>query len=68
MPTGKLPISLVSQVAADTFLDGPRRVHLRAMGDVDTPNCEQRLTRLEVMGTEDHPYRWCPSCKVAHLS
>ena len=68
MPTGKSPISLVSQMAADTFLDGPRRVRWRAMDDVDTPNCEQRLTRLEVLGTENHPYWWYPSCKMAHLS
>ena len=28
------------------------------MDDVDTPNCELRLTRPEVNGTEDHPYWW----------
>jgi hypothetical protein len=29
------------------------------------PQC---LTSLEVAGTEDHPYWWCPWCKVARLS
>ena len=36
---------------------------------IDTPNCPECLTRLEVAGDLlDHLYWWCPSCKVAHLS
>jgi hypothetical protein len=38
-----------------------------AMDLLDNPNCPQCLTRLEVSGTEDHPYWWCPSSRVARL-
>ena len=33
------------------------------MDEIDTPNCELRLTRPEVNGTEDHPYWWYPLMK-----
>lgn len=34
----------------------------------DVPHCPECLTQLEVAGTEDHPYWWCPVCKVARLA
>jgi tRNA(Ile2) C34 agmatinyltransferase TiaS len=33
----------------------------------DTPNCPRCLVRLEVGGTEDHPYFVCPECRTAFL-
>lgn len=38
------------------------------MDDIESPNCPQCLTRLEIAGTEEHPYWFCPVCKVARLS
>ncbi|MFP7833151.1 hypothetical protein [Marisediminicola sp. LYQ134] len=35
---------------------------------IETPNCERCLTRLDLIGNTEHPYYWCPSCKVAHLT
>jgi hypothetical protein len=39
------------------------------MDDVsfDTPNCPRCLKRLQIAGTEEHPYLMCPGCRVAHL-
>jgi hypothetical protein len=34
----------------------------------ESPRCAECLTTLDVSGTEDHPYWWCPSGKVARLS
>ena len=36
--------------------------------DLGTPNCEKCLTTLELAGTDERPYWFCPSCKVAHLT
>jgi len=36
--------------------------------DLVAPQCQECLTALEVAGTTQHPYWWCPSCKVARLS
>jgi len=35
--------------------------------DAATPNCQSCLTPLEVAGTVEHPYWWCPSCRIAVL-
>jgi tRNA(Ile2) C34 agmatinyltransferase TiaS len=36
--------------------------------DVATPRCPDCLTALEVAGTLEHPYWFCPSCKAARVS
>ncbi len=38
------------------------------MDEVIAPNCPECLAALEVLGTVEHPYWWCPVCKVARLS
>ncbi len=36
--------------------------------DLDVPNCPDCLARLEVAGTVEHPYWWCPMCAIVKLS
>jgi len=36
--------------------------------DDKPPNCDTCLTTLEVAGTEQHPYWWCPTCRIAQLA
>ena len=33
-----------------------------------TPNCDVCLKMLELSGTDERPYWYCPSCKVARLT
>jgi hypothetical protein len=33
-----------------------------------TPNCPRCLERLQITGTELHPYWICPGCRIAYLS
>jgi hypothetical protein len=35
---------------------------------LSTPNCGECLTRLLLAGSDEHPYWWCPVCKVARLN
>jgi hypothetical protein len=35
---------------------------------IGTPNCPECLTMLWPAGSDEHPYFWCPTCKVARLS
>lgn len=48
------------------------QVHTFKMDDdatsFDTPNCPRCLVRLQIAGTERHPYWMCPNCLTAHLS
>lgn len=49
----------------------PTRRHTSTMDDdavpFDMPNCPECLVRLEIAGTEQHPYFVCPVCHTAFL-
>jgi hypothetical protein len=36
--------------------------------DNATPNCPECFTPLEVAGTVEHPFWWCPVCRVARVN
>lgn len=50
----------------------PPQAHTAAMDDdavsFDMPNCPRCLVRLEIAGTEQHPYWVCPECRTVHLN
>jgi len=78
--TAQDPEALIHELyeaASPGFTSGPMRrglpspeieVYGRGMDGLDTPNCEVCLARLWPAGSDEHPYWWCPSCKVARLS
>ncbi|WP_166878723.1 hypothetical protein [Salinibacterium sp. ZJ450] len=35
---------------------------------LQSPNCATCLQPLDIAGTEEHRYWWCPRCRVAALS
>ena len=45
-----------------------RDARMVTIDDLGTPNCDECLTPLELAGTDDRPYWYCPSCKVARLT
>jgi formamidopyrimidine-DNA glycosylase len=38
------------------------------MDEIGTPNCPECLSVLQVAGTAQRPYFWCPVCRVARLT
>jgi hypothetical protein len=65
----KVPVSVAATQAHGYALTA-RLEYAARMDDDDllTLRCEECLTQLEVAGTTQHPYWFCPSCKVARLS